>query len=437
MLLKRLDNMDKLIEFDNGLRLCLKKDISVYSVNVLFSVECGAFYPKTQKVGVAHMLEHNILSDSDDKELSLNEELGKIGTLVEAYTYDFNTVYSIRTFNEYLPLCINLLYNKIFNAKFGRPFFEKEKSVIYKEYLKQRNNVMPANAFIASEKFYSGTIIENSGYGIGTKKQIDNITFDDMVDFYNNYYTKSRTTMVIAGNFQEEQVLTTVNKLIEKENEKTKHISFIEQDIAFYNENQIKVIGNNEKLGSTCVEIVFSACNELYEKKWIYECLALMLSGLSTSSLLKDKLRNQLGYIYNCDASLDSSICYKNCGTLNIRYYVDNRYVENSIIECFKIIKQLRTEVNKNLLAYAKISLINNLKIKLENIEKVCSFNAQNLMLFGCLFDIKKEIATISKISEQDIQKCIEHMVSHMKVISIMGKKVNEKKLERELSSIF
>ena len=49
----------------------------------------------------------------------------------------------------------------------------------------------------------------------------------------------------------------------------------------------------------------------------------------------------------------------------------------------------------------------------------------------------KKEIATISKISEQDIQKCIEHMVSHMKVISIMGKKVNEKKLQGKLSSIF
>lgn len=48
--------MKDFYELKNGLRVYLKNINNQYSVNILVNIECGAFYPQTQPVGMAHML---------------------------------------------------------------------------------------------------------------------------------------------------------------------------------------------------------------------------------------------------------------------------------------------------------------------------------------------------------------------------------------------
>jgi predicted Zn-dependent peptidase len=157
---------------------------------------------------------------------------------------------------------------------------------------------------------------------------------------------------------------------------------------------------------------------------------------MSTSSMLKKRLRKELGYIYNCDVSLDSSIPYKGCGTFNIRYYVNSQHIEDSIIEVFSILKNISTHDIDKLLDMSKKCIINNLKIKCENIESFADINSINLMLTNKYFKLEKEIKDISKINTGDILNVINHLLSHKIVISVVGKKINRNKLRNSLESI-
>lgn len=425
--------MRNLYELKNGLRIYFEKIKDHYSVNILINIECGAFYPRDQKIGIAHMLEHNIFYETPENK-TLDDNLGEMGTFIEANTYDFNTVYSIHTFKEHAAKCMDLLMNKLFQAKFNKDFFENEKKVIYQEYLKQRNNIMPANSFMASEKFYAGSFIANSGYGIGTKEQIDSIQFDDMLDFYNTHYTMNNTSIVIVGNFDEGKLLKTIKNISYKlDNSKKKHRNFMIDNIKFLNDNTLEIVNLKKSLMSTCVELMFSGVNELSDVKWSYDILANMLCGLSTSSILKKKLRKELGIVYNSDASTDKSICYNDCGTVSIRYFVDNTKISQSILECFKCLEEIKANKYEDIFEYSRGCVINDLMIKCENIEHLSLFHANELMFKQEIFDIKKIIKKISQTTYSDIVKSVDHMLTHKICIAITGDKINKNDLKNSL----
>lgn len=425
--------MKDFYELKNGLRVYLKNINNQYSVNILVNIECGAFYPQTQPVGMAHMLEHNIFSESKG-EKTLDEKLGELGTFAEANTYDFYTSYNIHTFKEQTRVCLELLLNKLFNAKFDESFFKNEKKIIYQEYLKQRNNIMPANSFSASEKFYSDSFISNSGYGIGTKTQINAINFDDMLNFYNTYYTMDHSSIVIVGNFDKRKILKIIKRFTYGiDNVKKKHNQYTIQNLDFSKSNSLEIVHSKKTLLSSCVELMFSGTNELDENKWSYEVLTNMLCGLSTSSIIKKRLRKELGIVYNSDASTDTSICYNDCGTLSIRYFVDNNKINQSILECFKCLQEIKENKYEDIFNYSRQCVITNLLIKYENIENFSLAHANELMFNQEYFNTKKVIKKISQTTYSDIVKCVDHMLSHKIILAITGSDFNEKDLRNSL----
>lgn len=419
----------------NGLKICVDKIKRCYSTYIAINIECGAFYPQNQQIGLSHMLEHNIFFEPPHVK-SLDETLGEIGTFVEANTYDFYTTYSIHTSKKHTKKCINCLMKKIFLPNFNKDFFENEKKIIYQEYLKQRNNVMPSNSFKASEKFYENSFIDNSGYGIGTKKQIDSISFDGMVNFYNKFYTMDNASIVIVGDFNKKKILRTIKKLsymIDDTKKKTQH--FTTENLNFNYHKKIEIVYTEENLLSSCVEIMFSSTNELDEKKWSYDILANMLCGLSSSSIIKRRLRTELGLIYNSDASTDPSICYTDCGTLSIRYFVDNSQIYRSIIECFNCLKEINASKYEDIFLYAKECVINDFIIKCENIEKLSLLHENELMFHEKTFNIKKTIKNISQLCYKDIIKCVDHMLSHKICIAVTGSNFDQNSLLTVLNS--
>lgn len=402
----------KLFLTKNGMKVLLIK-APTNSVNIAVGVFCGAFYPRA-KAGVAHMVEHNLFSDEDSY-------LDKIGTYIEAYTNDFYTTYQVRTTKDKMFLCLDILLDKIFNAKLNEVFFNNEKKVIYEEYLKQKGNYMSDNAFRALNKFYEGTFIGNSGYGIGDKKQIEEITFNDVAQFYKKNYTYSNSVLVVVGNFDLKKVEDVLYEDEVKCIDKLKNI-----DIGMKSNKSLQILNKKMKMDTSVVDITFSATNFLQEDLITFELLSYII-GAGENSLIKRRLRKQLGIIYQCDCSVDGDIVYKNCGTMSIRYYVGNKNVEKSIREVFALLKNSKNEIQK-MLPIVKEQYINNLNIKCDNIEFISEINIKSILLLGRPFVLKNEISRIKKVSENDILACLNHVFENQIVISVSGKEIGSLK---------
>lgn len=422
--------VNKLIKLKNGLKIILDKRKDTMSVYATLSVNVGAFFPQTQKVGIAHMLEHNICTEFAE------QKLNKIGTTLEAFTYDCQTLYSVRTFKEHLENVLDTILKTVFDVKFSKAFFENEKRVIKQEYKKQRANIMAQNAFNAAESFYEETFIANTGYGIGDAKQVDDISFSDLKKFYNNYYGYNNSTITIVGNFNERAVLKLIKQLSSKYQKNAKiTLKMCENDINKNNSAKINVLssGNND---SCCVELLFSAVNKNSCKFYVYQCISYMLCGMFSNAVIRDRLRNKLGLVYGCDSDVDASIPYKDCGTLSVRYYVAKENVEHSIYEAFDAVLLLKKEKNQAVLDVAKICLVNDIKIKCENMFAYSRLQSEYVALAGKLFNVNEIEKYIESISYDMVLTELKTMLSKKCVVSVLGVKVDSREIKNILKKL-
>ena len=420
----------RFITLDNGLRVLLDRRKDALSVYVTLAVNVGAFFPQSQKIGLAHVLEHNICNNNSE------EIFNKVGTTLEAFTYDYNTIYAVRTFKEHLNLVFNTLFETVFDALFSKEFFNSEKKVIKEEYKKQRANVMGQNAFKAAESFYEGTFISGSGYGIGNSKQVDAITYDDVVGFYNEYYGLNNSVLVVTGNFNENDCLKKIKALCKKFAKTAKtDVKMVKNDINLDISHKINVLSSGKD--QTCsTEIMFSAAREDDEDFYTYKCLSYMFCGMFSHSVVRDRLRRKLAIVYECDADVDGNIPYKDCGTLSIRYYVANQNVIRSIVETFKAVCSLLKEKNQTVLDIAKTCLVNDTKMKCENLFASTLLQVSSLVTSSKVFDVFKVEKQIKSITHEDICLALKNILSKKIVVSVLGTKVDASAIKKELKEI-
>lgn len=421
------------ITLENGLRIVFLPRKECYSTYVSISINCGAFYP-IQKPGLAHMLEHNIFSHINDND-DINNIFSKLGTRVEAFTNDFNTTYSVRTVPAFCEKALFNLLKLVYHANFNKNYFNNEKKIIYAEFKKRKSETSASNAFCAYEGYYSSTFISKSNIGIGNKKQINNITFENLQDFYKNYYKYENSVIVIAGNFNKNKVL----KLLKEELNNTEKLEkqpilYHIDDIGFHlNKNIVKMI--RRKTSFLPVELVLRGSNYINIREYIaYELISIILCSGSTSSILKKKLREEMNIIYDCDCVTDGSILYKDCGTMSIRYSTDKKNIIVSLNEILRILKEITPAAIKKYLIEAKLMLINNYFIRFDDIEVLANLNAINLIFSNDLYDCENIINCIENIRYDEVYAALRKSVDGFKSLSIYGYD-NNKTIEKVLNN--
>ncbi|NTW26525.1 MAG: insulinase family protein, partial [Lentimicrobium sp.] len=205
----------KKYKLENGLEVVLHQDHSdpIVSVAILFHV--GSSREKPGKTGFAHFFEHMLFQNSEN--VGKGEFFRKIDDLGGTFnggTWNDGTVYY-----EVVP---KDALEKIMWMESDRMGFlintvtqhalESEKDIVINEKRQRVDNqpyghtgyVIDMNLFDKSHPY--------SWQVIGSMDDIRAATLDDVREFYDRYYSVNNATMVIAGDFDEEQVRDLVNK---------------------------------------------------------------------------------------------------------------------------------------------------------------------------------------------------------------------------------
>lgn len=189
-------NMDKVIQMQD------KNDPAI-----IFKIwfNAGSQFDPKGKEGLAYFTAR-MLSESSTKNMTYDQILEKLFPMASSYYCTCSTemvVFSGKVHKDNVYQYYNLFTNAIVNPVFSEKDFSRIKDEIL-NYLE--NNLRYTSDEELGKAVLYNRIYANTAYGHieqGTITGINNITINDVKNFYNKYYNRNNFTIGIAGSFDD------------------------------------------------------------------------------------------------------------------------------------------------------------------------------------------------------------------------------------------
>lgn len=342
--------------FDNGLKLIYKKSNSELS-SICISLDAGASRDG-EKLGVAHVTEHMVYKGTETRsEKQINTELSSIFGFQNAMTNYPYVVFYGTLLSEDLQKGLDLFSDILLDPVFTEEGFKEEMEVI-KQELKEWDEDLEQ---YTEDKLYHNCMNNRRlKYPIiGTEESLNNMTIDDTIDFFNDYYCANNATITIISDLDFEDVRDMVEELF---------IDWRSEKLPEDEDKEVITIPNNgvfidkkEDINSAKVQIIFPI-NEL--NQWEIKALRVFNQyfGEGVNSILFDTLRTKNGLVYDVLTRVANENEIK---VYKINYSTAHENVDKSI----EIVKELIEDVD----SYRE-------KLKKENLENLIkSFRLKRL----------------------------------------------------------
>jgi len=199
---------------DNGLTIIGEVNEDALSAAVGFFCRTGSRDETPQISGVSHFLEHMMFKGTETMTaLEVNEAFDHLGAKFNAFTSEENTVYYAAVLPEYLQ-DVSKLWSQLMRPSLRDDDFDIEKNVIKEEIAMYKD--MPH--FDVMDRcralHFKGHPCGNSV--LGTNESIDNLTADQMRDYFASRYAPDNLTVACCGNFDFDQLCTLIESMCGK-----------------------------------------------------------------------------------------------------------------------------------------------------------------------------------------------------------------------------
>jgi zinc protease len=192
---------------DNGLKVLLLEDHKSPAVTFQVWYRVGSRNERDGKSGLAHFLEHMMFKGTPrTKPEEYSRIIAKNGGRSNAFTTTDVTVYFATMSRDKIGIQLELEAERMTQALLGETYFEPEKKVIQEERrLRTEDNPASALAEVANAVAY--TVHPYRRPVIGWMDDIQNLTRQDLVDYYRTYYAPNNAFIVVTGDFSTEDIV--------------------------------------------------------------------------------------------------------------------------------------------------------------------------------------------------------------------------------------
>lgn len=183
-------------------------------------ISCGSMNETDDIRGISHFIEHNLFNGSKNiKPKELFATVNKMGAYTNAWTSEFATSYTIQSHlfdSEDLSKIISLHADMIQNPQFEQSQLDKEKGVVNSEITMYDDNNFRMLLGKSTKQLFQIDSDSNDLVG-GTVKNINNLTRNDVISYYNKNYTPDRMTTVLTGDFDPQYAIGLISKNFTKQ----------------------------------------------------------------------------------------------------------------------------------------------------------------------------------------------------------------------------
>lgn len=254
-------------------------------------INTGSINEDDKTTGISHFLEHLFFKGTEKHPTGeFDKLLDSKGAVVNAATSKDFTHYYIEIPSAYFDLALELHSDMLLNPMIPRKELERERPVVIEEISKTKDS--PQNRLF--DNLYK-IIYEKSKHPyqrnvIGNKEIIENVTREEILNYFNRFYTPDAYTTVIVGDVNKDEALKKVAKAFsnskKRKQEKVKYpkIKPIEK---------IETIETTMDINKAYIMLAFLAPKFSSDRdNYALDVLATML-GSGKSSALNQKIKEE------------------------------------------------------------------------------------------------------------------------------------------------
>lgn len=407
--------MIKLTRFENGLTLVTDSRSSVRSVSVGFWIGAGSAFESDTDNGISHFTEHVMFKGTEKYSArEIAEKFEDYGANFNAFTSKEATCYYFKCIDENTEGCFSLLSHILYESVFDDAELDKERKVITEEINMVEDEPEDLCYDVLAQKAYGGTALAKTI--LGPASNVLSFASADVKKFVKKMYAPDNTVIALTGNITHEEAV----KLAEK---------------------YVLPLCGNGKCEKTYAPRVYGGGFGKYEKDFEQVNVAIAFPslefdndmsavqsivsfcfGTGMSSRLFQRLREQLGLVYNVYTSASS---YKNNGVFGIYLNTSGKNTEKAVAAVKDELDRLVGEgLTDKEIARAKIQLKSSTLFGVENILTMMTACGKYALYTGKPYDIDRAIKEIEQADGDTVREfCRKVFVSTAVSMAYVGKK--------------
>ena len=202
------------LKLDNGLTVLLHQDRSTPIAHVQLWYHVGSKDERPGRTGFAHLFEHMMFKGSKNVDPEQHTSIvSSVGGRANAYTNEDATVYWQTVPAQYLPLVLWMEADRMATLRIDERTFRNERQVVQEERrMRIENQPYGRLNEILFERAF--TVHPYKHPVIGSMKDLEAATIEDVREFYRTYYVPANCTIVIAGDFEMDSAIELVNRYL-------------------------------------------------------------------------------------------------------------------------------------------------------------------------------------------------------------------------------
>ena len=381
----------------NKLKLIYKHTESELT-SICISIDAGAGV-ETEKYGIAHATEHMVYKGTKNRtEKEINEELSNIFGFNNAMTNYPYVIYYGTLLGKDLKKGVDLLSDIILNPSFSDDGFKEEMNVI-KEELEEWDEEL--EQYCEDKLFLNSFNSRRIKYPIiGTKESLENMTLNDIREFYSKYYFPENTSIVVISSVRFDTVKDIVCEYFEKWNlsyNKKYDRNELNCKNIEYEISKIDIFNDKRDGIKTCKVEIVCPIDELTENEIKALRIFNQYFGEGVNSILYDTLRTKNALIYD----VITKIAHENYMKL---YKITFSTAEENVNKSIDLVKECigKLELLEQCLDEKQIEqLIKNFKLKRLFREEQSIVLAKELATYDTMFGDCK--IYMDEINELDV----------------------------------
>jgi zinc protease len=198
----------------NGMQVVFLEDHSTPIVHAEVWYHVGSKNERPGRTGFAHLFEHMMFKGSKNVEPEGHPSwISSIGGQSNAYTTEDATVFWETVPAQYLPLVLWLEADRLATLRIDEDVFKTEREVV-KEERRMRIDNQPygrLNELIYDQAF---TVHPYKHPTIGSMKDLEAASINDVRDFFRTYYVPNNATIVLVGDFNTKEARDLVTRYL-------------------------------------------------------------------------------------------------------------------------------------------------------------------------------------------------------------------------------
>ena len=318
---------------------------------------------------------------------------------------------------RYFPRVLELMSQAVLEPLFTQEEFDNQKNLI-KESLKTSEKDVSTAANRVQNFITYGANHPNGEFI--SQASLDKASFNDAIDFYNNFSSPNNAYLVILGDIEFEEIKLMVTDLFSSwESKEVVTSSFPEPK----NPDETEVIFVDMPNGVQSVVTVINSIDfNKKEPDYFPALVATRILGGGGAGRLFNNLREDKGWTYGSYSSISES--YKTKGLVLAQAQVKNEVTDSAAVELLIELDKMRNKlVTDEELMSTKAKYTGNFVMSLENPATIAGF-ARNIITQDLPENYYNSfLENINNVTKQDVQNAAQKYFSPNKTrIFITGK---------------